>query len=151
MGTIMQADKSSNNFAVIVMVLLSTLLLPGAAVDVRSAASDTALTLLSFASMQLTSSSATSSGTNAVTQPLTHVEECSEWTEWMDDEDGGTLDPSSIGEFEIIDILRNTYVFCNETIDIECALADDTDTPYNETGQVSVTCDLQQGFMCFHS
>ncbi|XP_070561360.1 cartilage intermediate layer protein 1-like [Ptychodera flava] len=76
---------------------------------------------------------------------------CNEWTEWMDGESGGTLDPGSIGEFELIDQLRGPYGFCDEPTDIECALADDTNTPYNETGQVDLTCKLEQGFMCFHS
>ncbi|XP_070561351.1 mucin-2-like [Ptychodera flava] len=148
-----QVDKSLKNFIVIITALFSTMLLRGAAVDVRSAAPGTATTLLSLASMQLTSSFATSPGTTAVTQPSTnvHVEECSEWTEWMDDENGATLDPASIGEFELINQLRGPYGFCDEPTDIECALADDTNTPYNETGQVSLTCNLEQGFLCFHS
>ncbi|XP_070561348.1 mucin-5AC-like isoform X2 [Ptychodera flava] len=150
MGTI-QADKSLNTLTVIIMVLLSTMLPGGAAFDVRSAAHSSAITLFSLASMQFPSRFSTISGTSAVTQPSTNVEECYEWTEWMDDEDGGTLEPSSIGEFELIHNLRGPYGFCDEPTDIECALADDTNTPYNETGQVSLTCNLQQGFMCFHS
>ncbi|XP_070561362.1 uncharacterized protein [Ptychodera flava] len=76
---------------------------------------------------------------------------CPEWTQWMDDENGGTLEPSSIGEFEQVDQLRGAYGFCDEPTDIECALADDTNTPYDGTGQDSLTCNLQQGFRCFHS
>ncbi|XP_070537612.1 mucin-2-like [Ptychodera flava] len=122
--------------------------------SVAGPAPGNAMTLLSLTSMQLTSSISTISGTSAVTrvtQPSANVEVCSEWTEWMDDENGGTLDPYSIGEFELINDLRGPYGFCDEPTDIECALADDTNTPYNESGQVSLTCNLQQGFMCFHS
>ncbi|XP_070560270.1 mucin-5AC-like [Ptychodera flava] len=76
---------------------------------------------------------------------------CFEWTEWLDDENGGTLDPSSIGEFELLAQLRGPYGFCDQPTDIECRLSDLPHTPYNQTGQVALTCDLQQGFLCFHS
>ncbi|XP_070560269.1 mucin-5AC-like [Ptychodera flava] len=76
---------------------------------------------------------------------------CFEWTEWLDDENGGTLDPSSIGEFELLAQLRGPYGFCDQPMDIECRLSDLPHTPYNQTGQVALTCDLQQGFLCFHS
>ncbi|XP_070561363.1 uncharacterized protein [Ptychodera flava] len=76
---------------------------------------------------------------------------CLVWTQWIDDENGGPLNASSIGEFELINDLRGPYGFCDEPTDIECALADDTNTPYNETGQDHLTCNLQQGFLCFHS
>ncbi|XP_070561350.1 mucin-3B-like isoform X2 [Ptychodera flava] len=150
MGLI-QADKSSTNCAIIVMVLLSTMLIRG--VTAVGMPAGNAVTLLSLASIQLTSSFSTIFGTTAVTHLVLtkNVEECSEWTEWMDDENGTTLEPSSIGEFELIDQLRGPYGFCDQPTDIECALANDTNTPYNETGQVSLTCNLQQGFLCFHS
>ncbi|XP_070561358.1 mucin-5AC-like [Ptychodera flava] len=82
---------------------------------------------------------------------LCQNETCQEWTEWMDDENGGTLDQRSIGEFELINQLRGPYGFCDEPSDIECALDDDAHTPYNETGQVSLACNLERGFLCFHS
>ncbi|XP_070560268.1 mucin-5AC-like [Ptychodera flava] len=69
----------------------------------------------------------------------------------MDDENGGPLDPSSIGEFELIKQLRGPYGFCDEPTDIECALNDDAHTPHTQTGQVSLTCNLDKGFLCFHS
>ncbi|XP_070561341.1 mucin-2-like isoform X2 [Ptychodera flava] len=148
------ADKSSKVSAVILMVLMYTTLLhvhTGAA-DLTSATPGHVMTLLYLTSMQLSASISASSGTDAVTESLTNVTvECFEWTEWMDGENGTTLDPSSIGEFERINDLRGPYGFCNETIGIECALADNTSIPYNETGQVGLTCDLEQGFLCFHS
>ncbi|XP_070569071.1 uncharacterized protein [Ptychodera flava] len=76
---------------------------------------------------------------------------CSEWTSWMSDENGGTLDPSSIGEFEIINQLRGTHGFCDDPIAIECRLAVDPHSPHDQTNQVSLTCDLNTGFLCFHS
>ncbi|XP_070581622.1 mucin-5B-like [Ptychodera flava] len=74
-----------------------------------------------------------------------------QWTDWMDDEDGGPIDPSSIGEFEILSALRQQYNFCDDVVDIECRLASPPHTLYDETGQVSLTCSPSSGFMCFHS
>ncbi|XP_070581115.1 mucin-2-like [Ptychodera flava] len=74
-----------------------------------------------------------------------------QWTEWMDDENGGPIDPSSIGEFEILSALEQQYDFCDDFVDIECRLISPLHTPFDETGQVSLTCNIQTGFLCFHS
>ncbi|XP_077980447.1 hemocytin-like [Glandiceps talaboti] len=73
------------------------------------------------------------------------------WTEWMDSENGGTVDPAGQGEFEIIQVLRNSYNICQENItDIECREVNSPNRPYNETGQIEVTCTTDSGLMCFH-
>ncbi|XP_077980551.1 uncharacterized protein LOC144435800 [Glandiceps talaboti] len=73
------------------------------------------------------------------------------WTEWMDNENGGTVDPAGQGEFEIIQVLRNSYNICQENItDIECREVNSPNRPYNETGQIGVTCTTDLGLGCFH-
>ncbi|XP_070561361.1 uncharacterized protein [Ptychodera flava] len=77
-------------------------------------------------------------------------ETCYEWTEWMDDEASGIVEPSDIGEFELVDQLRGQYDICEDPTDIECGLAAEPHTPYDQTGQANLTCDLENGFMCFN-
>ncbi|XP_070561391.1 uncharacterized protein [Ptychodera flava] len=76
---------------------------------------------------------------------------CYEWTEWMHDEAGANVELSEKGEFQQVDQLRGRYDFCEDPIDIECGLAAHPHTPYDQTGQVNLTCNLENGFMCFHS
>ncbi|XP_070538094.1 mucin-5B-like [Ptychodera flava] len=71
------------------------------------------------------------------------------WTDWMDDEDTHIVD-SALGDFEIVDQLRRTHFFCEDVIGIECRLATPPNTPYDQTGQVGLTCAVNPGFMCFH-
>ncbi|XP_070581139.1 mucin-2-like [Ptychodera flava] len=74
-----------------------------------------------------------------------------QWTDWMDDEEGGPIDPTSLGDFEMLSQLRQMYGFCDNVVDIECRLASSPHTAYDETGQISLTCSTSRGFMCFHS
>ncbi|XP_070561367.1 mucin-5AC-like [Ptychodera flava] len=104
-----------------------------------------------------TTPTVTQSSTNSPTtkaprpKPTTVTKGCFAWTEWMDDEHGGTVDPFAIGEFELISQLRGPYGFCDHPTDIECSLTDHAHTPYDESGQTDLECSLNNGFLCFHS
>nr|XP_006822635.1 PREDICTED: uncharacterized protein LOC102810401 [Saccoglossus kowalevskii] len=74
--------------------------------------------------------------------------QCRNWTQWMDDENGGLVDPA-IGEFEYLPDLRSFYDFCETPSSIECRTVIEPFTLSYETGQ-TVHCDLPDGLICFH-
>nr|XP_006822335.1 PREDICTED: uncharacterized protein LOC102801684 [Saccoglossus kowalevskii] len=74
--------------------------------------------------------------------------ECGNWTQWMDDENGGLVDPQ-LGEFEYLPDLRSLYDFCETPSSIECRTVLEPYTLSYETGQ-TVHCDLPDGLICFH-
>ncbi|XP_077869489.1 mucin-5B-like, partial [Saccoglossus kowalevskii] len=74
--------------------------------------------------------------------------ECGNWTQWMDDENGGLVDPQ-LGEFEYLPDLRSLYDFCETPSSIECRTVLEPYTLSYETGQ-TIHCDLPDGLICFH-
>ncbi|XP_070533581.1 mucin-2-like isoform X1 [Ptychodera flava] len=91
--------------------------------------------------------------TEAPTTEAPTTTECirEEWSEWMDDEFGGKVDHLADGEFELYDDLREHFEFCENPIDIECRLAKSPYPPYDQTGQRELSCDVEEGFRCYHS
>ncbi|XP_033120968.1 mucin-2-like [Anneissia japonica] len=91
--------------------------------------------------------------TKCVTQPPKGIlklsfPEC--WSEWMNDENGSKVPDAALGEFELLDELRNDYQFCENPSAIECRVASEPYWPYYLTGQ-EVECNLETGLECYHS
>lgn len=71
-----------------------------------------------------------------------------EWSGWLSSSTP-TFDLNS-GDFETILGLKTMYGLCKDVERIECRMKDSRHTPFELTGQVDVTCDVNNGLRCYN-
>ncbi|XP_075537951.1 uncharacterized protein LOC142572612 isoform X2 [Dermacentor variabilis] len=72
------------------------------------------------------------------------------WTEWMDADDPRTS-PEDMGDFEILEELRDRYNSCapGHVEKVECRVKS-TGLDWTQSGQSSLSCDTTIGFRCYN-